>query len=94
METSTDVSAEAIRMQLERILASPGFTHSDRMARFLCFTIEQTIQGHADSLKESVLGMEVFDRTVSFALGLTPSSQTGAFCRSAAVATECNRLPL
>jgi len=36
------------------------------MARFLRFTVEQTIQGHADSLKESVLGMEVFDRTSSF----------------------------
>ena len=66
METSTDVSAEAIRGQLDRILASPGFVHSDRMVRFLRFTVEQTIQGHADSLKESVLGMEVFDRTSSF----------------------------
>lgn len=66
METSTDVSADAIRTQLDRILASPGFVHSDRMARFLRFTVEQTIQGHAGSLKESVLGMEVFDRTASF----------------------------
>ena len=66
METSTDVSTEAIRTQLELILASPGFVHSDRMARFLRFTVEQTIQGQADSLKETVLGMEVFDRTSSF----------------------------
>lgn len=66
METSTDVSAEAIRTQLDRILASPGFVHSERMARFLRFAVEQTLQGHADSLKESVLGMEVFDRTTSF----------------------------
>jgi eukaryotic-like serine/threonine-protein kinase len=66
VETSTDVSAEVIRAQLDRILASPGFVHSDRMVRFLRFTVEQTIQGHADSLKESVLGMEVFDRTSSF----------------------------
>jgi hypothetical protein len=66
VETSTDISGEAIRAQVDRILASPGFIHSDRMARFLRYTIEQTIQGHADSLKESVLGMEVFDRAASF----------------------------
>jgi hypothetical protein len=57
------ISTEAIRTLLERILVSPGFVHSDRMARFLCFAVEQTLQGRADSLKEFVLGMEVFDRT-------------------------------
>jgi Tol biopolymer transport system component len=36
------------------------------MVRFLRFTVEQTIQGQPNSLKESVLGMEVFDRTASF----------------------------
>ncbi|HET6961937.1 MAG TPA: hypothetical protein VFJ27_05560, partial [Terriglobia bacterium] len=36
------------------------------MARFLRFTVEQTIQGHADQLKETTLGMEVFDRTAAF----------------------------
>ena len=66
METSTDVSTEAIRTQLELILASPGFVHSDRMVRFLRFTVEQTLKGHASELKETVLGMEVFDRTSSF----------------------------
>jgi len=66
VETSADVSAETIRTQLERILASPGFIRSDRMVRFLRFTVEQTIQGQANSVKESVLGMEVFDRTASF----------------------------
>src|SRR4030095_5174256 len=36
------------------------------MVRFLRFTVEQTIQGQANSVKESVLGMEVFDRPSSF----------------------------
>jgi eukaryotic-like serine/threonine-protein kinase len=66
VETSSDVSSETIRTQLDRILTSPGFVHSDRMARFLRFAVEQTIQGRADSLKETILGMEVFDRTTSF----------------------------
>jgi Tol biopolymer transport system component len=66
--TSTDqpISNEAIRIQLEKILASQGFVHSDRMSRFLRFVVEQTIQGQADQIKESVIGMEVFDKTPSF----------------------------
>ena len=60
------VSTEAIRSQLDRIFASPGFVHSDRMVRFLRFTVDQTLKGHASELKETVLGMEVFDRPSSF----------------------------
>jgi hypothetical protein len=66
VETSTDASVDAIRKQLERILASPGFVHSDRKARFLRFTVDRTIAGQADQLKETTLGIEVFDRTSSF----------------------------
>jgi hypothetical protein len=36
------------------------------MARFLRFTVERTIAGQADQLKETILGIEVFDRTSSF----------------------------
>ena len=60
------ISTEAIRSQLEKILASPGFTHSDRMVRFLRFTAEEALNGHASALKETILGMEVFDRPSSF----------------------------
>jgi Tol biopolymer transport system component len=63
---STDVSTDAIRAQLDRILVSPGFVHSDRMVRFLRFTVEETLDRRAESLKESVIGVEVFDKTPSF----------------------------
>ena len=66
LQPASGISTETIRMQLDRILASHGFVHSDRMARFLRFAVEQTIQGQADQLKESVIGMEVFDKTSSF----------------------------
>ena len=36
------------------------------MVRFLRFTVEQALKGHASELKETVLGMEVFDRPSSF----------------------------
>ena len=62
----TAISTEAILSQLEKILASPGFIHSDRMVRFLRFTVDQALKGHASELKETVLGMEVFDRPSSF----------------------------
>jgi eukaryotic-like serine/threonine-protein kinase len=60
------LSTDAILSELEKILASPGFIHSDRMVRFLRFTVGQTLKGHASELKETVLGMEVFDRPSSF----------------------------
>ena len=66
LHRETGVSTEAILSQLEKILASPGFTHSDRMVRFLRFTVDQVLKGHATELKETVLGMEVFDRPSSF----------------------------
>ena len=66
VHSGTDLSTEAVLSQLEKVLASPGFVHSDRMGRFLLFAVEQTLQGHTESLKESILGIEVFDRTSSF----------------------------
>jgi hypothetical protein len=56
--TDQPISSEAIRIQLEKILASQGSVHSDRMSRFLRFVVEQTIQGQGDQIKESVIGME------------------------------------
>jgi TolB-like protein/Tfp pilus assembly protein PilF len=51
-----------VRAELDRILQSPGFTHSDRMARFLRCVVERALAGHGDELKEYLLGVEVFDR--------------------------------
>jgi len=62
----TAVSTEAILSQLEKLLASPSFVHSGRMVRFLRFTVDQALKGRASELKETILGMEVFDRPSSF----------------------------
>jgi hypothetical protein len=56
------ISAEAIREELSRILESPMFVQSDRLSRFLRFTIEATLAGDADKLKEYLVGTEVYDR--------------------------------
>src|SRR5580698_10401125 len=51
-----------IREQLVRILQSRVFALSTRLRRFLRFAVESTLEGRADSLKEYVIGTEVYDR--------------------------------
>lgn len=55
-------STEAIRLQLDRILKSRVFCQSIRLCKFLQFTVEYTIAGKADLLKEYLIGCEVYDR--------------------------------
>lgn len=59
-------TAGAIRDELERIAASQGFSGADRRTRLLRFLVEQHLAGRADSLKESVLAIEVFDRAADY----------------------------
>jgi hypothetical protein len=56
------ISEEAIREALSRILESATFIQSDRLSRFLRFTVETTLAGEADMLKEYLIGTEVYDR--------------------------------
>jgi TolB-like protein len=53
---------DEIRHQLDRMLASDSFVHSDRLSRFLRYVVDRTLNGEGDRLKEYVLGTEVFDR--------------------------------
>jgi TolB-like protein/Tfp pilus assembly protein PilF len=62
----SQLSAESIRAQLRKILSSSIFTRSERLARFLSFTVEQTIEGRGEHLKEFVIGVEVFDKTEKY----------------------------
>ena len=55
-------SSEIVRAQLEKILASEGFSRNDRLSGFLRFVIEQELSGRGDQLKESIIGVEVFGR--------------------------------
>jgi serine/threonine-protein kinase len=51
---------------LEKILAHQLFSRSGRMVRFLRLTVERSLAGQADQLKEYLLGVEVFDRKPSY----------------------------
>jgi adenylate cyclase len=57
---------EAIQAELDKILASQAFANAERLSRFLRFTVEQTLQGRGDQVKEYLLGLEVFDRNQSY----------------------------
>ncbi len=60
------IAPERILAQLEKILCSPVFMRSDRLCRFLRYTVKKALQGHEADLKEYPIGIEVFDRPESF----------------------------
>jgi len=55
----SDVPEFAIREQLLRMLESPIFVNSHRLSRFLRFTVETTLAGQVETLKEYLIGTEV-----------------------------------
>ena len=57
-----EARAEAVRRELELVLASPGFARNERQSRFLRFLVEKHLEGRDSELKESVLAIEVFGR--------------------------------
>jgi TolB-like protein len=63
---SVETDAEAARQQLERILRSAGFVHSERLSRFLRFVVERQLEGKGHELKESVIAVEVFGRPADY----------------------------
>jgi hypothetical protein len=66
------IPVDSIRTQLEKILASEAFSHSERLRRFLRFTVEEAIKGNGSSLKEYQIGVEVFDRKDTYDTRLDP----------------------
>src|ERR1700757_172522 len=60
------IAEHAIRDELARILQSSIFVQSDRLGRFLRFTVETTLSGKAEILKEYLIGTEVYNRQPSY----------------------------
>ncbi|HTZ73422.1 MAG TPA: hypothetical protein VMB47_05855 [Candidatus Aquilonibacter sp.] len=57
-----DPEALAVREQLERVTASAAFRNSKRYPDFLRYTVEHTLTGETENIKERVLGIEIFRR--------------------------------
>lgn len=68
--SSSNVTAAQVRAQCDRILASKGFSRSQRQSTFLKYVVEAELEGQADRLKEYTLGLEVFDKDDSFDPGI------------------------
>jgi serine/threonine-protein kinase len=59
-------SAHAIRSQLKNIVASEEFAKSERLCRFLRYTVELALSSKAQQLNQYAVGRDVFDRGESF----------------------------
>jgi len=59
-------SPDSVRKELDQILASASFRGSPPLRRFLRYTVEHSLHGEADQLKEYRLGLEVFGRCSSY----------------------------
>jgi hypothetical protein len=60
------ISAEEIRTELEKVLASAELARCPQLQRFLHFVVEEELAGRGDQLKEYVLGVGVFGRPPDF----------------------------
>jgi hypothetical protein len=59
-------SEEAVREALDRVLHSEEFRASKRSQEFLRYVVNARLGGHADSLKERTIGIEVFGRSSGY----------------------------
>ena len=64
--TGPALASAEILEELGRVLASSAFTRPRRLARLLKHLVECKLRGQDEHLKETVLGMEVFDRGPDF----------------------------
>jgi TolB-like protein len=61
-----DPSADEIRLQLDRVLASGVFANADRMSGFLRYVVDRALAGEGDQVKEYVVGIAVFGRSEAY----------------------------
>jgi hypothetical protein len=57
---------DAVRAELERVLASHEFRSSRRSQEFLLYIVEHALAGDTDQLKERTIGIDVFGRSPSY----------------------------
>jgi TolB-like protein/Tfp pilus assembly protein PilF len=76
--TGSDIPQEAVRAELEKVFRSDRFRQAEGLKRFLRYTVEHTLQGEGDQLKEYRIGVEVLDRDSSFDPRLDPAVRMAA----------------
>src|SRR5215470_16283749 len=62
MQADTEARVDAVRAEVAKITASPGFVKSERLIRFLRLIVEETLAGRGDDIKEYLIGTQVYSR--------------------------------
>ena len=71
-QSMSEIGEDRIREQLGRILSSKEFENSERLCRFLRFSVEALLHGEQDQVKEYLIGKMVFDRNADYDPRLDP----------------------
>jgi serine/threonine-protein kinase len=66
MAVSAELTPEQIRAVVRRIQSGAGLSAAPTLRHLLEHTVELTLNGHAEEIKESTLAIEVFGRKTSF----------------------------
>ena len=66
------MDSKEVNAALERVLATPAFVRSPRLAQFLRFAVQQRLSGRADPLKEFEVGVQVFGRPADYDCRIDP----------------------
>src|SRR6202046_148959 len=67
LETESDI--ELFQQHLKEVIEGAAFKDSHRSGQFLKYIVDQAIAGHCESLKERVIGMELFGRSPTYDTG-------------------------
>src|SRR5882762_10110773 len=67
VQTEQDIAS--LQLHLQELIDGAAFKGSHRSGQFLRYIVEQAIAGHFDSLKERVIGVELFGRSPSYDTG-------------------------
>jgi len=66
---ATEQDASTLQEHIKEIVEGTAFKGSHRSAQFLKYIVDQGIAGHFESLKERVIGVELFRRSPSYDTG-------------------------
>lgn len=68
----SEIAEDRVRNQLAKIVASAEFQNSERLCRFLQYTVAALLCGEQDRIKEYPIGKDVFDRDGDYDPRLDP----------------------
>jgi hypothetical protein len=67
-----DLRRQTVLHELENIISSQAFRKSRRSQEFLSFIVNRTLEGHGGTLKERIIGTNLFHRPSSYETGEDP----------------------